>query len=1167
MVSRVELLLTDQNGDKHYVDLENTNVGINMNYSIDDVRNIEKKNGNFSKTFTVPGTKNNNKIFGHLFDINTDFTQYNPNLRVDAVLLQDSSPLIEGYLQLKSVKKLNNTDLQGNLIKYDIILYDSSIDFFQKLGDKELTDLDISSYDHIFDKTTIENAWTASTYLDLYQYPLLDKDTFGYEHNDFKPSFYSKGLLIKIAEENGYALEGDFMDNDTLFDKELINWDGNEPEITKSEASSREFRAGMSASSVTIDSGTKNEFKTVYNDFFPRKVFDYDNVVFDNSGNYIPTDSIGGNPASTWEAPKTGKYSFTIKQKFTVTYTSSNACTMKSSFTGTVISNANGPLAIIKLYLRYEDDNSLISSSSKTLGRFQNFIGSGGTKNIINDLEFNTTVKVESGRKIYIEYKLDSDKSFAWLTSPSLSTIENVTIDFKANKVLSNGLDSTFFNKTVLVQEVEYGDTIDLGLYLPKGIKQRDFISDIIKRYNIYIRPNTDKIRTLILETRDVFYSNTEVLDWTQKKDYSSEDQISFLTELQNKEILFSYKPDNSYASVDNKKWNEIYTRNTGDIYGQKKVTFDNDFVKGTKKIESIFSSTPLLYRDVNGVVVPSIGSVNSKRNPVVTYWGGMVNVKDEDGIDKTDLLEIDWNGTTQVYDQYPYSGHYDNPYNPTIDIHFSEVTYEYYGILINQITDNNLFNRYWRNYIEQISGGKLVTSYFRLTETDINKIKDNLSPRIFVKDSYYVINKIVDYKPLEEGLTKVELLRIEKGSTFEPTISNTDNLTNIGTRVINADLFTTNQIFRGPFKSDVRNEVYTRDLVVLGSDNYVNEYSNGIIAGENNNVGGSINNFGIIGDNNIIDAGLENVFIVGNNQNILDSNTSYINGVVIKDSTITEIDRTGLWLFNNTDESILSYNSVAPHSITSGSQYSIIAGGVQSSLTGNFSSIIGGTTNILNQNSSTVIAGGQNNLDADQSSIISGVNNSITSVLSNSSASTIIAGANNTLETQYSGIFVGRNNTLNSLDSAIIAGKFNTLNNTATDSVILGGSNITGSLNQTVYVPSLSFGNEGVKWKFIELEIGDWNMDTTGSITLAHSLSNTERKTIRQLSLIIRDDLDSTYYNTTDGTSATVNASIDSIDINNLNLSRLASGIFDSTDFDSTGYNRGFVTFWYQPD
>lgn len=908
MVNRVELLVTGQDGVKHYIDLENTNVGINLNYSIDDVRNIEKKNGNFSKTFTVPGTKNNNKIFGYLFNVNSNFSQFNPNLRVDAVLLENSSPLIKGYLQLKGIRKLSQTDLEGNLIKYEIILFDDSIDFFQQLGDKELTDLELSAYTHTYDRTTIENSWTtAHTYADMYQYPLMDKDTTGYNVSDFKPALYSKGLLNKIASEAGYTLEGDFMDNDTMFSNEIIFWDGNTPEISKSEALSREFRAGMTGTTVTLATGTKNKFSSLQENIDTKSAFDYDDVIFDNSGNYLPNDSVGGDAASTWIAPKDGRYTFNIKQNFTLTYSSANDCDIKVRNSLNILVNQFINVDVVAR-LRYVDNNSVITATSLRLGRFEN-LSAGVPKSINRDITFKPlTTKVEAGRKIYVEFQLITQSRFAWYGGLLGQTLRNVSITFSANKALTSGGESVFFNNTVLIQNIEYGDDIDLNLFVPKSIKQRNFFADIIKRYNLYIRPNPNKIRTLILETRDKYYSNTEVLDWTYKKDYSSEDQINFLTELQNKEILFTYKNDSSAVAADGKNWGEIYTKSTGDIYGQKKIVFDNDFVKDTKVIESIFTSAPLLYRDKNGVVVPGIKSTEGKRNPVIGYWGGKIPVKDEDGVVITNGLSINWSGTTATYSDYPYAGHYNDPYEPSEDIHFGEVTYENYGILIKNITNNNLFNKYWRNHINQISTGKLITAYFRLTSSDINKIKDNLSYRIFVKDSYYTINKIIDYKPLEDGLTKVELLRIDAGSTFVPTDTPlsaiTDNSFVVNsTNVVRALVKTNNQVISGPISTSESNEVYSKNMIVLGENNYVGEGSSGVISGNDNNVGGNSENINIQGNNNVIAPGVSNVTVIGDEQTVTESNTSVINGLTVNPdgSTKTSDSASAIKKYTNT--------------------------------------------------------------------------------------------------------------------------------------------------------------------------------------------------------------------------------------------------------------------------
>ena len=62
-------------------------LGFGINYSIDDVRKIEKKNSNYSKTITLVGSREVNKLMGGLFDINADFTFFNPNKKTEAKII------------------------------------------------------------------------------------------------------------------------------------------------------------------------------------------------------------------------------------------------------------------------------------------------------------------------------------------------------------------------------------------------------------------------------------------------------------------------------------------------------------------------------------------------------------------------------------------------------------------------------------------------------------------------------------------------------------------------------------------------------------------------------------------------------------------------------------------------------------------------------------------------------------------------------------------------------------------------------------------------------------------------------------------------------------------------------------------------------------------------
>lgn len=102
-------------------------------------------------------------------------------------------------------------------------------------------------------------------------------------------------------------------------------------------------------------------------------------------------------------------------------------------------------------------------------------------------------------------------------------------------------------------------------------------------------------------------------------------------------------------------------------------------------------------------------------------------------------------------------------------------------------------------------------------------------------------------------------------------------------------------------------------------------------------------------------------------------------------------------------------------------------------------------------------------------------------------------------------------------------------------------------------------------------IEIGDWNMDTTASINVAHGLSS--QANIRSVSVLIRSDTGS-------NTSVISNSCIDDITgaggdqqawvyyantSTNIAISRLTGGVFDGTSYDSTSYNRGWVTIQYE--
>lgn len=104
-----------------------------------------------------------------------------------------------------------------------------------------------------------------------------------------------------------------------------------------------------------------------------------------------------------------------------------------------------------------------------------------------------------------------------------------------------------------------------------------------------------------------------------------------------------------------------------------------------------------------------------------------------------------------------------------------------------------------------------------------------------------------------------------------------------------------------------------------------------------------------------------------------------------------------------------------------------------------------------------------------------------------------------------------------------------------------------------------------GLNW--VTVQIGDWDMDTNATTTVTHGV--TDNKKIRFVSVIIRNDADTEYYNLETFSAATglIQGSAfprQPAYVPDMLLSRLTAGIFDDAAFNATSYNRGWVTIGY---
>lgn len=890
-----------------FLDID-TNIGFGVTYEIDDIRTPEKKNSNHSKNIILLGTKSNNVLMGHLYDINTDFTYFNPNIKVNAQIIIDSSVVIKGYMQLKGVDVNKNTDLQGNKIQYKVIINSESIDLFSAIKDTDLSVLDFSEFDHTLTVSAVTHSWTANTTFESgYVYPSLDNGETDYKTQHFFPAIYEKAYLIEMAKVQGFSIGGSFMDN-TFFDKEIIPYAGDIPTLSDTERLTREFRAGLSA-----DTEIRN-FETTATVISVPSVITLEDIVtdpfFDNSDGFIVSEVIGNTAGSKWEVNKTGKYNFKGEMLFDLEISSKGVNAFLNTFKAPLNSSpiGNSQFANIglelEIVLRQDGTNAIIQQKQSlpidmprnTSGGFAFNAGNGHTRTFSVPIAFNfANLQLNQNKKLWLKLNLrtiitETDNNFFYSTvKGDFANRLPIEYTITLNEDFNTDIKSNWRNETLKAQTVVDGSFIELNNYIPKNIKQKDVLLDVIKRYNLFVSTDSKDPKKILLDTRDDFYNSGVILNWTDKKDFGTPDKIQFLSELQNKEILFSFKPDASAQSA-NMKWNDNYTKSTeGDIFGQKLIAYSNEFVSGRKKIESPFSPTIIKFDEFNGLLVPAIDAIEPKTKPRVLFYGGVLPSQDENGIASTynfNYVDEDGIDQTLVLSGYAYAGHYDNPINPTYDINFGENPFLYYTQLENRTT-NNAFNRNWRNYTEQVAEGKLVTSKFNLNEVDISFLKDNMNAKIFVKDAYFNINRIIDFDPTNSELTEVELIKIIDGVAFE---TEDEQVIFSYTNADIKDIVTTGGAGGTIAGANNNNSIYTKDVVGAGADNTVSVNANNVLfIGESNTFGNDTENVFVLGgSNNTVLGGVKNSGVIGANEKTISTdNTIWIDGMLIKNGQI----------------------------------------------------------------------------------------------------------------------------------------------------------------------------------------------------------------------------------------------------------------------------------------
>lgn len=206
-------------------------ISTEFTYTIDDITDFGSKNTSYSKTISITGTATNNKIFGFIFDLananDTDNNLPNVNYNFNASKQANCKIFIDKIQIFKGTLRILEIVIDDKTIEYQCSVFGELGGFITALGNKRLTDLDFSAYDHVYNSTNIKASWD-NIVGSGYFYPLIDygnvsTDKINFEVEAFRPALYVSEYIQKIFEGTDYTYTLDLLAGDQeLFNRLII---------------------------------------------------------------------------------------------------------------------------------------------------------------------------------------------------------------------------------------------------------------------------------------------------------------------------------------------------------------------------------------------------------------------------------------------------------------------------------------------------------------------------------------------------------------------------------------------------------------------------------------------------------------------------------------------------------------------------------------------------------------------------------------------------------------------------------------------------------------------------------------------------------------------------------------------------------------------------------
>ena len=373
-------------------------------------------------------------------------------------------------------------------------------------------------------------------------------------------------------------------------------------------------------------------------------------------------------------------------------------------------------------------------------------------------------------------------------------------ISFDANWVNNVGMVYAIGNRQVVTQKTKlYASDQMFDITINEKVKRSGAmftINDVWNNeYNLFeeilkyckmfrILISTDEVKKEILFTPSVsFFSDYEILDWTDKLDISKEYSIKPIT-FENKYVLFNY--DDSESNL-----NKAYREKYGVNFGEFKLTTEYNFNTETKKLfdkmktgiaytpyilswNNLYNNKLVSYSFPNEIYISSTDKDNKqvKLFGAYLFYNGLKEFDTDESLNLRPVHISDDTDYQTAYKTYCYTQNSDTVYRvatyPELgnlyNSYFSTFGTPLHNYTVLDIPEDykNTYTLFWKDYLDERYNinNKVVTCYLDIKPFDYCNFKFNKF--IKIDNQLYFVNKIYDYDITNNSTTKVDLITIQ---------------------------------------------------------------------------------------------------------------------------------------------------------------------------------------------------------------------------------------------------------------------------------------------------------------------------------------------------------------------------------------------------------------------